>query len=196
MVTGGDEGGAGRGEQSSRLVIGIFGGSFNPVHSGHVGIVRRALSEWGLDRLIVVPAALSPFKTDAPPALSAAERLALVRLAFGGMDRVVVDDRELRRGGVSYAIDTVREISAEHPGCELVFLVGEDSLEGLPRWHAYDELRRLCAFRAFPRTRESSTEIRRRLARGDRVDDLVPAAVLPALAAAWAAAAERRAQTR
>jgi len=158
--------------------IGLFGGSFNPVHSGHVGIASRAMSGLALDRLVVMPAATSPFKAgDAAPMFDAAQRLALVRAAFGGMAGVEVDDRELRRGGVSYAIDTVREIAAENPGAEIVFLVGEDSVEGLPRWKDYGELKRLCEFRSFPRTRESSTEVRRRLSAGEPIDDLVPPAV-------------------
>lgn len=90
---------------------------------------------------------------------------------------MTVDDRELKRGGVSYAIDTVKEIAAEYPGAEIFFVIGEDSVEGLPRWKDIDELRRLCTFRSFPRTRESSTEIRRRLAAGEPVDELVPPVV-------------------
>ncbi len=146
------------------------------MHNGHVGIARQAIAALGLDRLIVVPAAVSPFKTATPPG-RAYDRLALVRAAFADVPRAVVDDREIRRGGVSYAIDTVREIAAENPGAELVFLVGADSVAGLPRWKDYDALVRLCTFRSFPRTRESSTEVRRRLAAGEPVDDLVPPAV-------------------
>lgn len=155
--------------------IGLFGGSFDPVHSGHVAIARRALADLSLDRLFVLPAAVSPFKTDARPS-GAYDRLLLLRAAFNGVPGVTVDDRELVRGGVSYAIDTVRAFAAEHPGAELFFIVGEDSLDGLPRWKDADELARLCTFKAYPRTRESSTEIRRRLAAGESVDDLVPAA--------------------
>ena len=106
------------------------------------------------------------------------------KLRASGLDRVVVDDRELRRGGVSYAVDTVSEIARENPGAEIVFLVGEDSVAGLPRWKDYDRLRTLCTFRSFPRTRESSTEVRRRLAAGEPVDDLVPPAVAAELSAA------------
>ena len=160
--------------------IGIFGGSFDPVHSGHVGLARRAIEEFHLDQLIVIPAAVSPFKVDAhatDPKVPRYDRLMLVRAAFNGMAKVVVDDRELRRGGVSYAIDTVREIAAENPGAEIIFLIGGDSVAGLPRWKDYDELQKLCTFKALPRTRESSTEVRRRLAAGEPIDDLVPEAV-------------------
>ena len=165
------------------MKIGIYGGSFNPVHNGHVRVARAALAELALDRLIVVPAAVNPFKADAssqgggtPPHL-AYDRLLLVRAAFNGMEKVVVDDRELKRGGISYAIDTVREIAAENPGAELHFIIGEDSVEGLPRWKDADTLWRLCTPKAFPRTPESSTEIRARLAKGEPIADLVPSVV-------------------
>lgn len=141
----------------------LYGGSFNPVHFGHVNVVRQALAEFAPDRLIVLPANVSPFKTERVGELENAwwDRLERVRAAFADLPNVVVDDRELKRGGVSYAIDTVREIAAENPGAEIVFLIGEDSVEGLPRWKDYAELVRLCTFKAYPRTRESSTEIRR-----------------------------------
>ena len=158
------------------MKIGIYGGSFNPVHYGHVNLAKNAVAELSLDRLVVVPANVSPFKTesakDAKPLPW--DRLEMVRNAFAEIPEAVVDDREIRRGGVSYAIDTVREIASENPGAELVFLVGEDSVEGLPRWKDYEELKKLCRFESFPRTAESSTEVRRRVAAGEPIDDLVP----------------------
>lgn len=160
--------------------IGIFGGSFDPVHNGHVGIAKKAIETLALDRLLVVPAAVSPFKTGRPPAF-AYDRLALARVAFARVGKAFVDDREIRRGGVSYAIDTVREIAAENPSAELVFLVGEDSLADLPRWKDFAELEKLCTFKSFARTRESSSEVRRRLAAGERIDDLVDPAVARAI---------------
>lgn len=162
------------------MKIGIFGGSFNPVHNGHVSLAAKAVSELALDRLLVVPAATSPFKTgDAGGGslFDAPARLMLARVAFNGVPKVEVDDREIRRGGVSYAIDTVREIASENPGAELVFLIGEDSVEGLPRWRDWESLKSLCTFKAYPRTAESSTEVRRRLAAGEPPDGLVPPAV-------------------
>jgi len=140
--------------------IGIYGGSFNPVHYGHVNLARQAIGDLALDRLIVVPAAVSPFKVNATPGEMPWDRLALVSAAFSAVEKAVVDLREIERGGVSYTIDTVREIVRENPGAELFYLIGEDSLVGLPRWRAYDELRNLVTFKAYPRTRESSTEIR------------------------------------
>ena len=151
--------------------IGIYGGSFNPVHFGHVNVARQAIASLSLDRLVVVPANVSPFKAGGAAEAPAFpwDRREGVRNAFASMERVVVDDRELRRGGVSYAIDTVREIAAENPGAKLYFIVGEDSVEGLPQWKDYEELVRLVEFRSFPRTKESSTEIRRLFAEGGAV---------------------------
>jgi nicotinate-nucleotide adenylyltransferase len=156
--------------------IGIYGGSFNPVHNGHLRVAENAIARLSLDRLYVVPAAVSPFKTeDAPDGRF--DRLLLTRLAFNGVSKVSVDDRELKRGGVSYAIDTVREIAAENPGAEIFFIIGEDSEPGLPRWKDWETLKTLCTFKTFKRTDESSTEIRQRLAKGEALGDLVPEAV-------------------
>ncbi len=141
--------------------IAIFGGSFNPVHSGHVRVAESAIARLGLDKIIVVPAFCSPFKTGGKAFLASSDRLELVHLVFDGNPKVVVDDRELKKGGISFAIDTVREIAAEESPEKLFFLVGEDSVPGLPRWKDYGELVKLCEFVSFPRTEESSTEIRR-----------------------------------
>ena len=145
--------------------IGIYGGSFDPVHYGHVNVARSAVADLALDRLIVVPAAVSPFKTDAGPGTGPWRRLDMINAAFADVPNAVVDMREIERGGVSYAIDTVRSIVAETAadgsGNEFFFIIGEDSLERLDEWKDIDELRRLCTFKAYPRTKESSTEIRR-----------------------------------
>ncbi len=142
------------------MKIGLYGGSFNPVHAGHLRVAQQALAELALDQLIVLPAAVSPFKVGSAPKPEVWDRLQAVHNAFDGLERTVVDERELKRGGVSYAIDTVREIAAEHPGATLYFILGEDSVAGLPRWKDIDELRQLVEFKAYPRTRESSTAIR------------------------------------
>ena len=138
--------------------IGLYGGTFNPVHLGHIGIARRSLADLSLDRLIVIPANVSPFKTEQPMPW---DRVELVKAAFRDLEKTTVDLREIARGGVSYAIDTVREIAAENPGAEIFFIIGEDSVEGLPRWKDIDELRKLCVFKAYPRTPESSTAVRK-----------------------------------
>jgi nicotinate-nucleotide adenylyltransferase len=159
------------------MKIGIFGGSFNPVHNGHVGIAKSAIERLSLDSLLVVPAAVNPFKAGGAAEDPPFDRLLLVRAAFCGMAKVVVDDREMRRGGVSYAIDTVREIASENPGAELFFITGEDIAGETGGWKDAGELKRLCKFETFPRTAESSTEIRALLREGKSVAGLVPEAV-------------------
>ena len=144
--------------------VGIYGGSFNPVHLGHIGIAKRAIADLALDKLIVIPAAVSPFKTatdEDARRFWTWDRVEMVKAAFRDIEKTVVDLREVERGGVSYAIDTVRQIAAENPGAELFFVIGEDSVEGLPRWKDIDELKKLVTFKSYPRTPESSTAIRK-----------------------------------
>ena len=149
------------------MKIGIYGGSFNPVHLGHVGIAKQAIADLELDKLIVIPANVSPFKVAGAEARTHEiwERVELVKAAFRDLEKTVVDLREVERGGVSYAIDTVREIRAElsasTSSLDLYFVIGEDSVEGLPRWKDIEELKKLCTFKSYPRTPESSTEIRK-----------------------------------
>ena len=128
------------------------------MHLGHVGIAKRAIADLALDKLIVIPANVSPFKTEQPMPW---DRVGLVKAAFRDLEKTVVDLREIERGGVSYAIDTVRQIAEENPGAELFFVIGEDSVEGLPRWKDIEELKKLCTFKSYPRTTESSTAIRK-----------------------------------
>ena len=148
--------------------IGLYGGSFNPVHLGHVGIAKRAIADLALDKLIVIPAAVSPFKTATDEDVRRFwtwDRVEMVKAAFRDLEKTVVDLREIERGGTSYAIDTVREIRAEFStstsSLDLYFVIGEDSVEGLPRWKDIEELKKLCTFKSYPRTPESSTAIRK-----------------------------------
>ncbi len=169
------------------MKIGIFGGSFDPVHNGHVGIAKRAIEELSLDTLYVVPAAANPLKISGggetaaaaanPYSFTAEKRLMLTRAAFNGMERVRVDAREIERGGPSFAIDTVREIAAENPGAQIFFIIGEDSLSTLDKWRDAALLATLCSFKAYPRTPESSTRIRQMIAKGEDISALVPEAV-------------------
>ena len=168
--------------------IGIFGGSFNPVHSGHLGIARRAVEELSLDRLLFVPAKVNPFKVaDGAVAggLSDARRWELVRLVADLDPRFEAWDFEIRQpSGPTYAIDTVRAAEARFPGAAFYYIIGEDNVADLPKWKDVELLHQKCTFVPYPRTRESSTEIRRRLLAGETVDDLVPPCVAAALGGA------------
>ena len=154
--------------------IGIFGGTFNPIHSGHIGVALRAAAEYGLDRVLVVPAAQNPFKTGCG---ANTLRWTLVKLACAPYKVLEPWDYELSKGGRSYSIDTVRAVKELNPDAELFFIVGEDNFPDVSRWKDSDELSRLVTFIPFSRTAESSTEVRRRLAGGEPIGDLVPQAV-------------------
>ena len=171
--------------------IGIYGGTFNPVHHGHLILARQALEEFKLDRLVFVPAAESPFKIQNHSA-PAGDRLAMLRLAIAGEDRFSVDALEIERGGISYSIDTVKMFRNRDPGAELFFLVGEDNADRLTEWHRFEELKKLVYFVVLSRSEDfqspdypvvqrrieiSSTEIRNRVANQESITYLVPESV-------------------
>jgi nicotinate-nucleotide adenylyltransferase len=114
--------------------IGVFGGSFDPVHVGHLVVAEIAREQAGLDRVLFVPAAIQPHKQEVGLA-PAADRVEMLRLATGGHDAFAVSTLEIDRGGVSYTADTVEALAAAHPGHDLVLLLGPDALAGLPTWH-------------------------------------------------------------
>ena len=113
--------------------IGIFGGSFDPIHIGHLWIAEAALESLRLDQIRWIPAATSPLKQNGPVA-SDEDRLQMVRLAVSGCEQHVVDDREVKRGDISYTVDTLVEIAAEHSEDELFLIIGSDSLATFSAW--------------------------------------------------------------
>src|ERR1041384_1058439 len=115
------------------MKLGIYGGSFDPVHLGHLLVAQAAREELGLDRVCFIPAAHSPFKPDAQPAPTAA-RLQMLRLALAGRTFCDVDDQELIRGGVSYTIDTLRDYERRFPQAQLYYLIGADHAALLSKW--------------------------------------------------------------
>jgi nicotinate-nucleotide adenylyltransferase len=174
------------------MQIALFGGTFDPVHHGHLILAREALEKLALDRVVFVPAAQSPFKPtqiSTPPEL----RLAMVKVGIAGEQAFEIDESEIQRGGTSYTIDTVEAAHSRWPDATLWWLIGEDHLAQLPKWHRYGDLLKLTKFAVFARngndgaghgfprlTRQvdiSATEIRARVARGDSIRYLVPEAV-------------------
>jgi nicotinate-nucleotide adenylyltransferase len=113
--------------------IGVYGGSFNPVHLGHLLAAECSREQACLDRVLFVPAAVPPHKLDRALA-TAEDRLAMLALAVGGHEAFAVSTLELDRGGVSYTIDTLSDLAARHPGDTLVLLLGPDAVAGLPTW--------------------------------------------------------------
>ena len=173
----------------------IFGGSFDPVHTGHVSVALAAGRALGAGAVHLVPAAVQPLKVDRRLA-TAADRLAMLRLAAVGHGLLVVDDREIRRGGVSYTIETLREMRAEYRTDRLCLMVGADAADDLPQWRDGAGIARLATIvvltrpgsaapahplidrvLAVPAVDVSATEIRNRVARGEPIRGLVPDAV-------------------
>ncbi|MCY7371698.1 MAG: nicotinate (nicotinamide) nucleotide adenylyltransferase [Polaromonas sp.] len=118
--------------------IGVFGGAFDPPHNAHVALARAAIVEAGLDRLHVVPTGQAWHK--ARTLSPARHRLAMTRLAFDGVEQVVVDERELRREGPSYTIDTLEALQAEQPSCQLVLVLGCDQFDAFRQWHRWQAI--------------------------------------------------------
>ena len=175
----------------------LFGGSFDPVHLGHLLVAQAAQEELNLNRLYFVPTARSPFKAD-NVAAGANIRLRLLRLALAGKPWCEVDDQEIRRGGTSYTIDTVSDYVERFPGAKLFYLTGTDLLKDLPKWRDAEQLAGMVEFvvidrpglpavelpapfrirrlNGFP-VSISSTEIRERVRARLAIDHLVPSRV-------------------
>jgi nicotinate-nucleotide adenylyltransferase len=128
-----------------RVKIGFLGGSFDPVHFGHLMAAQDAYEQHGLDRLILVPAAQAPLKPNDVQS-SAEDRLAMLRAAVEWDRRFEISDLELRRGGVSYTIDSARHFRAQYPNDELYWIIGGDQLPKLHLWKDVTELAKLVEF--------------------------------------------------
>ena len=137
------------------LRIGIFGGSFDPVHLGHQLVAQAAREELQLDRVFFVPAAQSPFKPDRRLA-SGKVRAAMLRMALADKTWAEVDTQELDRGGVSYTIDTVSNFRGRFYEADFFYLIGADHVAQLPKWRQSGELARMTTFVVIPRPGESS----------------------------------------
>jgi nicotinate-nucleotide adenylyltransferase len=124
--------------------IAILGGTFDPIHIGHLAIAEEV--RWHLDaRVFFVPAARQPLKANTHVA-TAADRLAMVRLATAGNPAFSVCDLEVRRGGRSYTVDTVATLREEYPGADFTFVAGADVVADLHRWYDVERLLSLCRF--------------------------------------------------
>lgn len=118
--------------------IGLFGGTFDPIHFGHL---RTAFELWQalkLSEVRFLPTGDPPHRE--PPLANATQRLAMVRAAVAGQSSFVVDDREIRRSGVSYSVDTLLELRAEFPQRSLCLMLGMDAFLGMPNWHRWREI--------------------------------------------------------
>ncbi|UCG88782.1 MAG: nicotinate-nucleotide adenylyltransferase [Gemmatimonadota bacterium] len=130
--------------------IGVFGGSFDPVHIGHLIVAEAAADVVGLRHVRFIPARQQPLK-GGHHAAQPRHRAAMLRLALEGNPRFELDLRELQRDGPSYTIDSLRELRNEHPGDQLCFLVGADAVRDLAAWREAAKLAQLAEFVAFAR---------------------------------------------
>jgi nicotinate-nucleotide adenylyltransferase len=172
----------------------VFGGSFDPIHHGHLIAVGTLADALELDEVRLVVARRQPLKQDRHGA-PAKDRAAMVELAVRGHPKLRVDRRELGREGPSYTVDSLRAIRAEWPGAELVLLLGTDAARELPSWREADAIRSLARVEVFgrdeavagalavPRVEISSTAIRARVRAGRSIRYWVPDAVAEYIAA-------------
>ena len=123
----------------------VFGGSFDPVHNGHINIVKQVCGAVQLDEVIIMPTHISPFKQESEhvPA-SGEDRLKMCRLAFSEMPFVTVSDYEISRSDVSYTVNTLRHLREIYPGDELFFIMGSDMLLSFEKWYKYEEILSIC----------------------------------------------------
>ncbi|MFT9054995.1 MAG: nicotinate-nucleotide adenylyltransferase [Ethanoligenens sp.] len=186
--------------------IGVFGGTFNPIHNGHLHLAKGYRNALGLDRVLFVPTCIPPHK-DADDLLPASNRLDMCELATRDISSMAVSDVEIRRGGKSYTVDTLRELAEMYPDDQLYFLMGADMFLTIEEWNGFDEIARTaelctasrhegelpilkehahmleqkygthCHIKAIPVLDISSTQVRDALAGGDDIHELVPDAV-------------------
>jgi nicotinate-nucleotide adenylyltransferase len=169
----------------------LYGGSFDPIHHGHLLLAREALEQLSLDRVVFIAAAISPFKAHLQPAPPAV-RLAMVEAAIAGEPRFECDDSEVNRTGPSFTIDTLEAWRDRFPEDELFYFIGQDNVADLPKWRRHTDLLKTARFVVFERQADapphgfdcirrrldiSSTEIRKRVAEGRSIRYLVPETV-------------------
>ena len=192
-----------RGEDVGSGTIGILGGTFDPVHNGHLAAARQLLGAADLEQIWLMPNATPPHRT-ATPVAPAQDRMRMVELAVAGYDGLLPSRMEVERGGISYTIDTMRQLARDYPGRRFTLLIGSDAALQIRSWHDADALLDEGSFVIFNRPETAlapqtlhelgfaparsrivhldtpaiaAHQVRDRLARGAAIDDLVPAAV-------------------
>lgn len=184
-------------------MIGLYGGTFDPIHNGHLHVARQLLTSGRISKVLLIPAGEPQLKT--PPQATGEQRFEMCRLAIADSSKsadlaIEVSDIELNRSGPSYAIDTVAELMKVHPKEEFAWIIGSDAFRRVDQWHESARLQDLISFIVIERpsnedkrddvddTEEfesvdidalsiSSTEIRARIVRGESVDSLVSPSV-------------------
>jgi len=187
------------------LKIALLGGTFNPIHLGHILVAEDAVEVFSLDKVLFIPCSSPPHKAE-QDLLPGHQRMVLVQLGIAGNSKFEASPVEIERGGVSYSVDTVRHARTKHPKDEIFFIVGSDNFKDIGHWNRYSELIKLCEFlvierpgcplklpppsvpldqvsflryRVFegPTMSVSASEVRRLLREGKNVSHLVPPGV-------------------
>lgn len=185
--------------------VGVFGGTFDPPHLGHAVVAHDLLDRLALDRLLVIPAPRPPHRS---AIFSAETRRSLVHTLFADEPAIVVDDREFRREGPSFAVDTLAELREELPEVDLTFVIGADQLAVIDEWHEYRRLPELATIAVMRRDGEeprlpdgaasfpyidvevtridlSASEVRERLRAGRSIRFIVPETIRNEVESAW-----------
>ena len=185
-------------QATKKARVALYGGAFDPVHWAHLEAARAARRQASLDQLVFIPAARSPLKAHGPVA-GDGERLAMLALAVGGEPGFKVDDSEIRRGGTSYTVDTIRAYRERFPEVAIFWIIGADQLGQLQRWRRIETLARMVEFLVLarpgyalsapdipglswkkveaPLMEESSSRIRQLIAADQSVKGLLPESV-------------------
>ncbi|WP_236683581.1 nicotinate-nucleotide adenylyltransferase [Demequina aurantiaca] len=181
---------------ASRTRIGVLGGTFDPIHHGHLAAASEVCAALRLDQVLIVPTAVQPFKRDSVSA-SKEHRVAMCEKAVRNDARFEVSTVDIDRGGVTYTVDTLRDLKAQYPSADFFFITGADSLARLSEWKDAEQLGELAQFvgvtragHSFPQLETthrvveapslaiSSTDIRRRVRAGVPIRYLMPASVV------------------
>lgn len=169
--------------------LGLFGGTFNPPHLGHLKLAQSFADKLGLSEVRIIPSYVPPHK-QAIDLASGNDRLEMCRLTFSGDSRFRVSDMEIKRGGKSYTYDTLTAIKKEEPNTDIYMFVGSDMLNSFDKWYRYEDILKLCTLCACVRSKDdvlsgkfgyikidfepidiSSTEIRRMIKEGDGAEN-------------------------
>ena len=140
------------------MKIGLYGGTFDPIHHGHLLLARTARETFELDRIVFIPAAISPHKLGEHPT-SAAIRWEIIQAALAGEEGFASDDLELHRTGPSYTFDTASAYRERFPDAELFYFIGTDHLPALQTWYRIEELKNLVTFVVLDRGESNGTPL-------------------------------------
>lgn len=173
--------------------VGIFGGSFNPIHNGHIEIISSAIKDLNLDKIYIVPVGKPSHKEEVEMA-SKEDRYKMVQLALGKMEKVIVSRIEIDKKKTSYTYDTLKDIKRREKNSKIFEIIGEDSAYYLEKWKNYRKMKKMCIFAyvarkgkkiqgenllkiEMPLYKVSSTEIRKKIVEKGKIEGLVPKSV-------------------